>query len=145
MNLSRTSTWFPHAATLAVGLTGIVYGWMRYVSVPDDEFAVVNHPYQPTLQHLHILFAPVLVFALGVIWQSHAKPRLVAGTPRKRYSGLGLLLSSAPMVLSGYLLQTTSDELWQEVWVWVHVSSSCLWLLAYLRHLVAKRSSRPAS
>jgi hypothetical protein len=31
---------------------------MRCLAEPADEWAVVNHPWQPHLQHLHVLAAP---------------------------------------------------------------------------------------
>ena len=87
----------------------------------------------------------LLVFALGFIWQAHAGPRLRSGATRKRRSGLGLLLSAAPMVMSGYLLQTAEGETWRLVWIWLHVGTSCLWLLGYLVHQCFARPRGPAS
>ena len=54
---------------------------MRYLMEPTDLFSVVNHPWQPTLQHLHVLVAPLMVFAVGLIWKKH-----IAALIRKRKS-----------------------------------------------------------
>ena len=47
--------------------TGVVYGWMRYFVTPKDEFSIVNHPQEPTLHWMHVVFAPLLVFGCGVL------------------------------------------------------------------------------
>ena len=36
---------------------------MRYFARSEDPFAIANHPWQPTLQHAHVLVAPLLVFS----------------------------------------------------------------------------------
>ena len=56
--MNRTEAWFVHLSTLLVGITGVIYAIMRYLMEPTDPFSVVNHPWQPTLQHLHVLVAP---------------------------------------------------------------------------------------
>ena len=60
-------------------------------------------------------------------------------SPMPRPTGLALASSFLPMVASGYLLQTAESESWREAWVWVHVATSCLWLVAMGVHLVSRR------
>ena len=81
--MTRLEAWFLHVATILVGGGGLVYAWMRYFVRPDDPFAVVNHPWQPDVQHLHVVAAPLLVFALGLIWQSHVRASLRLGILRR--------------------------------------------------------------
>ncbi len=126
-----------YTANLLVGGTGIVYAVMRYLLEPTDEWAVVNHPWQPHLQHLHVLVAPLLVFACGLIWHRHVAGNLRRGKPRGGRSGPGLLLALAPMVVSGYLIQTTVSESWRQAWIVVHLVSSGAWLLVFAGHLRA--------
>lgn len=111
-----------------------MYAWMIYFCRPSDPYALVNHPLQPQTQHLHILVAPFLVFALGVIWHDHAWPYFRRGRPQRRRSGLSLILTAAPMVVSGYLIQTAVDPAWRQAWVVVHLVTSGLWVLGYLAH-----------
>lgn len=120
-------------------MTGLVYGWMRYLLEPEDPFAVVNHPWQPDLQHLHVLAAPLLVFACGLIWVSHVWQRLRSNEHRKRPTGVAVAVLLIPMVASGYLLQITIDERWREVWTWTHGVSGSLWLAAYAAHQFFRR------
>jgi uncharacterized membrane protein YfcA len=107
---------------------------MRYLVHPADPFAVVNHPLQPLVQHLHIVAAPLLVFAAGAEWHRHAWAYWRQGAMRRRRSGIALLLTLAPMVASGYLIQTAVDGGWRKVWVGVHLAASGLWLAGYLAH-----------
>jgi thiamine biosynthesis lipoprotein len=135
--MSRGAAWFVHAATLLVGLSGLVYAVMRYLLRPAEPYAVVHHPWQPAVQHLHVLCAPLLVFAAGFLWRAHVWPGLCARDRRRRASGLAATAALVPMVVSGPFLQTTTDERWRSVWVVVHVASSLLWTGGYVAHQVA--------
>ena len=77
--MSRAQLLLFHLINLAVCGTGLVYAWMRYLVEPVDEWAVVNHPWQPHMQHLHVLLAPLLVFAVGLIWSAHVLGKLKNG------------------------------------------------------------------
>lgn len=132
--MSRFEAWAIHLSTLLVGGTGLVYAWLRYVATPADPYAVA-HPLQPAAQHLHLLAAPLLVFAAGLIWREHVWAHFQRGVRARRRSGLGLLLTLVPMVASGYLLQAAVEPAWRSVWVGVHLGASGLWLAAYLGHL----------
>ncbi len=125
---------FHHAANALVAGTGLVYAWMIYAIEPEDPFALVNHPWQGELQSLHILFAPLLVFAVGLSWQTHVWMRLRFGFPHKRRTGLCLVALFLPMVLSGYGLQVAVSESARTTWLWTHWISSGLWVLCYVVH-----------
>ena len=134
--MSRFEAWFLNLSSLLVGATGLVYAWMVYLAKPVDPFAVVNHPLQPTVQHLHVLVAPLLVFAAGMVWHGHAWSHWWRGVERRRRSGGSLLLTLVPMVVSGYLIQTAVEGGWRRTWVIVHLAASGLWLLGTLAHQV---------
>jgi hypothetical protein len=134
--VSRLEAWAMHLAIALVGGTGLVYAWMIYLAKPTDPYSPVHHPWQPHLQHLHILVAPLLVFAAGLIWRRHVWAKWRAGVPDARRSGLTLALSLAPMVISGYLVQTSVDDSWRKIWGVVHLAASGLWVLGYLVHQV---------
>lgn len=132
--MTRTEASLLHAANALVGGTGIVFAWMRYVLVSDDPYSVVSSPAEPAVQHLHVLTAPVLVFACGLIWQAHVWPRVRSSFRERRRSGISLALGFVPMVVSGYAIQISTDEDWRGVWIFVHLSTSGLWLAAYVAH-----------
>lgn len=138
--MTRSVVRFVHVATLLVASTGLVYGWMCYFAVSEDEFAIVNHPWQPELQHAHVLVAPVFVFALGWIWPQHVWRSIRSGRRSHRKSGLLLATLVVPMIASGYFIQISTDELWRTTWIWTHVVTSVLWVLGYALHWTLSRA-----
>lgn len=128
--------WLLHVSTILVGGTGLVYAWMLYFVRPQDPYAVVNHPWQPQTQHLHVLVAPLLVFGVGVIWQRHVWTHWKHKVRKGFLTGVTLGLTLVPMIASGYLIQTAVDDTWRKIWVGVHLTASALWLAGYLAHQV---------
>lgn len=144
--MKRAEAWTMHLSMLLVAGTGLVYAWMRYLAEPADPYAVVNHPWQPAVQHLHLWTAPLLVFAAGLIWREHIWKHWRQGVRKSRSSGLALLASLAPMVASGYLIQTAVADAWREAWVAVHLTAAALWIGGYAGHVYALvRRWRPAA
>ncbi len=139
--MSRLEAWILHAANLLVGGSGILYAVVRYGLASQDPLSPV-HPAQPLVQHAHVWTAPLLVFALGLIWKSHAWAATRGDVDRRRRSGFHLMLTAGPMALSGYFLQTAVDPGWRRAWIAVHLTASLLWLLGYLAHQL---SPRPAA
>lgn len=139
--MTPREAWSVHWTTILVTVTGLLYAWYRYVAEPVDEFAI-QHPLQPHFQHAHVLAAPLLIFAIGLVWKEHIWKHLVGGVPSRRRSGLLLLATLVPMIGSGYLLQTTVDPTWRAVWMWTHWISSVLWVLGWGGHVLARRMKR---
>ena len=100
--MSRLCAWTVHLAALAAGITGFVYGWMRYLLEPVDEFSLVNHAQEPLLRDLHLLLVPLLLFGCGLIWRAHVWARLRGGFRKRRLTGwvlvllLSFLMASSP-------------------------------------------------
>ena len=132
--MNRWQAWFSHVVTIAVGASGIVYLWMKYFMTSDDPFSVVNHPLQPYTLSLHLLTAPLLVFAFGLIFESHIANRLRLGTPLNRRSGLISVFTFALMTGSGYALQITAAATLSRAALVLHLASSGLFLVSYLAH-----------
>lgn len=139
--MTRIEAWFFHGANALVAVTGIAFAITAYFVEPEDPYALVNHPMQPTFQHAHVLLAPLLVFALGLVWQRHAWARTRSGAKARRWSGLGLVALFVPMALSGYALQVSVEENWRAGWVAVHLATSGLWVVAALLHVLRRRSA----
>lgn len=134
--------WVVHAANVLVGGTGLVYAWMAYLVKPASEWAVVNHPWQPQVQHLHVLAAPLLIFAIGLIWTSHVGRRWSAEGCEKRRTGTALALLFPAMAASGYLLQVSVNDRWRSAWTVVHVATSLIWVAGFTAHWVIGRRER---
>lgn len=140
--MNRVEAWSVHLSNLLVVGTGLVYAAMRYLLVSSDPYAVVNHPWQPTVQHWHVLAAPLLVFAAGMIWRQHVWKHWRTGVRPRRKSGVALILTLAPMVVSGYLIQTAVAPAWRSVWIGVHLATSALWVVGYAAHLLVPLLAR---
>ncbi len=147
--MSRWQRVLLHAANLLVSGTGLAYAWMVYLLDPPDEWAVVRHPLQPAVQHLHVLVAPALVFALGLIWMGHVvrRWREAEARGRSRASGMALAVLVAPVALSGYALQVAVTEGWRAAWALVHLATGLAWVALTLAHLPwpARRGGRAAA
>ncbi|MCM2277767.1 MAG: hypothetical protein NDJ89_06795 [Oligoflexia bacterium] len=136
---------FLRAAELWVMLTGIGYAVCRHLLRSEDPYAVVNHPAQPHLQHLHVLGAPLLVFAVGWIWEEH----VVGGIRRSarepgtgRRSGWGLAALFFPLILSGTLIQVLVDESWRTNAGWMHLAFGLAWSGVFIVHGFARFRGR---
>lgn len=132
--MSSGERWMLDIATAAVAGTGAVLAIMIYAMEPADGWAVVNHPWQPHMQHLHVLAAPFLVFVGGWFWKHHVVRRYRECEPRGRGTGLALASLLVTMALSGSLIQVSVSPAWRSVWIWVHVITSGLWLLMVVVH-----------
>lgn len=129
--------WSLHLAALLTAGTGVMDGLLRWFGQRAGEFGPEPHPWLPAAQHLHVLTAPLLVFALGVMVKGHLQARLRKG-PEGRRTGLGAALLIAPMVLSGYGIQVVTEPAWRTGLAWAHGLSAGLFLLAYLGHLAIR-------
>lgn len=125
-----------HISTILVGGTGVVYAVMKYMMDPADVFSVVGHPWQPGVQYLHVVVAPIAVFAIGLIWKNHVFDHYRRGLTTGRRSGISMMLTMVPMVVSGYLIQVSVGETWRVIWIVVHCIASFLWITGYLVHQV---------
>lgn len=135
--MTTLERWSLHLSALLTGITGLLYGGLRYYGQHPGEFGVEAHPLQATLQHLHVLAAPLLVFTLGMLVRGHVVPMWRNGRPGGRASGVFLALILAPMALSGYAVQVAVEPQWRLALAWVHGITSLLFLLAYGVHQVS--------
>lgn len=127
--------WLLWSSSAATGLTGVVYWWMENMMEPADAWAAINHPLQPWVLKAHIVVAPVLVFAVGLVAAEHIWRHFRAGVRRGRRSGVLAMGVFVPMVLSGYLIQAVTHVGLLEALVWVHLITGVLYLLGVALHL----------
>jgi len=127
----------------AVGVvTGVVYGWVRYLGAVKGEFGLEPSPWQPFWQHAHVLAAPVLLFALGVAVRGHVQGMLGHGVRRGRRSGLVLLTLLGPLVLGGYAVQVVTTAGLRNALGWIHAALGALFAALYAIHWAKPRDTR---
>jgi hypothetical protein len=135
--MTRGEAWGQHVANLLVGGTGLVYAWMRYLAEPADEFAVVNHPWQPDVQHLHVLDGAAARLRHGAhLDRSRVEARALGLLAAAHASGLALFGLLVPMIASGYLLQVAVAEA---------ARTSCGWIAPRRPRSRGSRCTSPTS
>lgn len=132
--MTRFEKWSVLSTSLLTALTGIVYIWMKYFMEPTDPWAVVNHPLQPLVLKAHILVAPLLVFAAGMIAVRHIWRNFRAGVRFARRSGLTTAITLMPMIVTGYLIQAITHEGWLFAVAMAHIAAGLLYALGLAVH-----------
>lgn len=135
--------WSVWVTSALVVITGVVYLWMKYWLPAPDAFSIIHHPLQPLFLKLHILTAPLLVFALGSIALRHVWRHYASGTRQGRLSGVGTMALVIPMVMTGYLIQVVTGETTLRAIVLTHIATGLAYGVAILAHqLVVRRIRR---
>jgi hypothetical protein len=143
--MSAFERWLLHAATGITAATGFLYLGMKYLLTRDDPFSAVNHPWQPHVLALHVLAAPLLVFALGLIAREHIVGRFLDDRPQRgRASGVATFLVALPMIASGYLMQVLTDPAMRRALIVIHIASGALFTLWFAGHLLLAGPQRRA-
>lgn len=135
--MSRAQTITVYISVALTAVSGILFAVMKYAMTSDDPFAVVNHPLQPWMLAAHVVVAPLAVFAFGWMFSNHIAPGLANRAARSRRSGLSLVSSIAPMIVSGYLLQVTTGDVMRKAFAVTHWISSALFVVAFGMHAIA--------
>ena len=128
--------WLSHISTFLVTLSGLAYFWMKYAMRTDDPFSIVNHPWQTSMIGLHVLVAPMLVFVVGLMVQSHIQKKLRSRSKSNRSSGLLSMATLPLMIASGYMLQVVTAPLLANVVLGTHLVSSSIFVITYAMHQV---------
>lgn len=134
--MTRFEKWSVLTGSAATGVTGAAYLWVKYAMEPTEPWAVINHPIQPWLLKAHILVAPLLVFAVGMIAVRHIWRHYRTGMKWGRRSGILSGVSLVPMIVTGYLIQGITHERWLAVTAWTHIVTSVLFLIGVTIHAV---------
>lgn len=144
--MSPFERWMLWGSTALVAISGFAFLGLKYLVAPADPYAIVNSPWQPFFLKLHILTAPLLVFAVGLVFLRHIWNQLRSGRPGGRRTGIAVLGVLVPMIATGYLLQTVSSR--EAAW-WValaHIVTGVAYVAAVaghqLRSLAAGAGSR---
>jgi hypothetical protein len=136
--MTRVQVVYLHLCVALTALTGIVFAAMKYFMKPVDELSVVNHPLQPYMLSTHVVVAPLLVFGFGWVFANHVRPKLAFGEPRNRASGIWSLAALAPMTLSAYLLQISTNDATRKAMAAAHWITSGLFVIVYVVHLIRR-------
>lgn len=137
--MSRGERWVVWVAAATVIGTGVGYGVLRYLLATTDEWGVAAHPLEPLALKLHVVSAPILVFAVGLIAVRHILAHLQQGVRQGRRSGITALSSLLPMIASGYGIQVVTDERWLLALAWIHGVTGGLFAIGAIGHFITLR------
>ena len=127
-------------STGLMGATGAVYCVMKYLMTTDDPYAVVHHPWQPFFLKAHVVAAPLLVFAVGAIFSTHIWKQWRSDGGSGKRSGGAVVLWAAPMVLSGYLIQTVTTEPFLRGIAIAHIALGAAFVAAIAAHQLSAKA-----
>ena len=136
LSMTWWERWAFNLLHAVVAATGIAYFCMKYLMAATDPFAVVNHPWQPSMLAWHIVAAPFFVVFFGMLFRTHTLRKLLSASPRNRRTGWTSLLGFSMMALTGYLIQVASSPAWITAWIWIHVAASAVFVVGYTTHMV---------
>ena len=139
--MNRSIARFSHTSNVLVGASGFLYGGLLYFGLVEGDFGPESHPLEGAARAAHIISAPLLVFAVALLWKDHIWRRFRAGLPCRRRTGITMLFLFAPMVLSAYLLQVSVEDNWRTLWLWIHLGASFLWVATTILHLLLPREN----
>ena len=137
--VEKVAVW---GSTLATTVTGVGFFWTKYLVESDQPWAVINHPLQPWLLKAHILVAPLLVFAVGMITLRHIWRHVQSRTDWGRRTGLFAMATVAPMIITGYLIQAVTHPIWLQGTAILHIVTGTAFALAVALHLPSLRKDR---
>lgn len=144
--MNRFEKWALLLTSALTALTGVGYYWTKHLVHSADPWAVVNHPLQPWLLKAHILVAPLLVFALGLITTRHIWKHLRNGVHWGRRSGIATAAVVIPMVGTGYLIQAVTHETWLVALAYAHLAAGIVYSIALVLHyLLVPRAVKAAA
>lgn len=138
--------WLLWGSSLLTGVTGLAYWWMKNRMQPLDPWAVINHPLQPWMLKAHILAAPVMVFAVGLVASDHIWRHWRQGERAGRRSGLTAMWVFVPLVATGYLIQAVTHAGWLKALAWAHLATGIAFLGGLVaHHRIFRRSGADAA
>ena len=127
----RWSVW---TTTAVATVSGLGFAAIKYLITPDDPFTVINHPLEPWFLKAHVLSAPLMLFAIGMIMLKHVWVHIRNRTKAGKRVGWILFVGLAPMVFSGYAIQVLAIPAWIAVLGVVHLILGAAFAMALAGH-----------
>ena len=132
--MNRFEKWMLWTSFALTAITGVGLLWTKYFMHTTDPWAVINHPLQPWLLKAHIVAAPALIFALGLISAKHIWQHFKARIPVGRKTGIVTVLMAGMMILTGYLVQIVTQVVSLKVLAISHIALGFVFLAGFVAH-----------
>lgn len=134
--MNRFEKWTLWISFALTAITGVGLLWTKYFMHTDDPWAVINHPLQPWLLKAHIVAAPALVFALGLIGSKHIWKHFKARVAVGRRTGIVTVLMAGLMIVTGYFIQIVTQVVSLKVLAISHIALGFVFLVGFVAHQV---------
>lgn len=132
-----------YATLIAVWVTGILWLVLHYFLMRQGEFGSEPHPLEAWSLRLHGLAAFAALFLAGLLWGVHVRPGLLG--PKRRNSGIALLVLLGWLAATGYLLYYASGDTARNLARLAHWSVGLAAALPFLLHSLRGRAERKQS
>ena len=121
-------------------LTGTTFFVLsRFVEI-EGEFGPEKHPWQSPILAAHGAFAFLMLMAIGALWLNHVPIGWRSG--RSRRLGITLVVATALMVISGWVLYYAASETLRPLIGNVHFALGLLLPVTVALHIVFGRRAR---
>ena len=131
--------WSIRLTSLVLAASGLGFMWAKYLVVNDDPFAIINHPLQMWFLKIHVVAAPLFMFAFGAIAVRHVWNHVRGRERQARKSGYVTLWSVAPAIATGYVIQIAT-AVWLVRWLEIsHEAAGVALIVGLALHLVVIR------
>ena len=107
--MPRSLRWVTYLVFGVLWASGCAWLAVHFLWAQPSPFGVIPHPWEPALLRIHGWSAAAAVFLLGWVSSQHVAERWEQW--RRRPSGLILGAAAIVLVLSGYALYYTTDQL----------------------------------
>jgi hypothetical protein len=121
-------------------LTGTTFFMLsRFVEI-EGEFGPEKHPWQSPILAAHGAFAFLMLLAIGALWLNHVPAGWRSG--RSRRLGITLVVATALMVISGWVLYYAAGETLRPLIGNIHFALGLLLPVAVATHIMLGRRAR---
>ena len=108
LKLARGQRRWLHTTFIVLFLTGVVWWGLHRWGEVETEYGSAPHPLNPWLLRVHGAAAMVALLVLGTLLAGHVRAAWRAR--RNRFTGAGMVLFCAGLIVSGYALYYVGSE-----------------------------------
>ncbi len=119
-------------SNFTISTIGAGYLILKYLFGVETEYGQRPHVLTGDLLHLHIITVPLLVLSIGYLYGRHIYPKLKKNNPKRKKSGVFIILLFIFMTASGYILQVSTENI--SAVGYTHSIISVIWILASFWH-----------
>jgi hypothetical protein len=142
LRLSRNHRRSVYAILAATWISGVLWLIFHYFMTRQGEFGTEPHAFEAWSLRLHGAAAFAALWLGGLLWIVHVRAGLAL--PKRRVSGIVLIVLFVVLGASGYLLYYASDDYLRDCTRLLHWIVGVLLIVPFLMHSLRARRQRRA-